>query len=93
MVDQLIANKAKLNERAEKTQRQVRSVAELFVKMLGEDHVNRLAQDQIPKYKTLLLTLPKQYGKGENDKNLPLSDWLNGQKNCPRRKWAASAPP
>jgi integrase len=83
LVDQLIANKAKLNEWAEKTQRQVRSVAELFVKMLGEDHVRLLAQDQIAKYKTLLLTLPKQYGKGENDKNLPLSDWLKLAKKLP----------
>ena len=86
LVDQLIANKAKLNEWAEKTQRQVRSVAELFVKMLGEDHVSRLAQDQIPKYKTLLLTLPKQYGKGENDKNLPLSDWLKRAKKLPAKE-------
>lgn len=83
LVDQLIANKAKLNEWAEKTQRQVRSVAELFVKMLGEDHVRLLAQDQIAKYKTLLLTLPKQYGKGENDKDLPLSDWLKRAKKLP----------
>lgn len=82
----MIANKAKLNEWAEKTQRQVRSVAELFVKMLGEDHVSRLAQDQIPKYKTLLLTLPKQYGKGENDKNLPLSDWLKRAKKLPAKE-------
>ena len=86
LVDQLIANKAKLNEWAEKTQRQVRSVAELFVKMLSEDHVSRLAQDQIPKYKTLLLTLPKQYGKGENDKNLPLSDWLKRAKKLPAKE-------
>jgi integrase len=83
LVDQLIENKAKLNEWAEKTQRQVRSVAELFVKMLGEDHVRLLAQDQIAKYKTLLLTLPKQYGKGENDKDLPLSDWLKLAKKLP----------
>jgi hypothetical protein len=83
LVDQLIANKAKLNEWAEKTQRQVRSVAELFVKMLGEDDVGLLAQDQIAKYKTLLLTLPKQYGKGENDKNLPLSYWLQKAKKLP----------
>jgi integrase len=83
LVDQLIENKAKLNEWAEKTQRQVRSVAELFVKMVGEDHVRLLAQDQIAKYKTLLLTLPKQYGKGENDKDLPLSDWLKRAKKLP----------
>lgn len=83
LVGQLIENKAKLNEWSEKTQRQVRSVAELFVKMLGEDHVRLLAQDQIAKYKTLLLTLPKQYGKGENDKNLPLSDWLKLAKKLP----------
>jgi integrase len=51
--------------------------------MLGEDHVRLLAQDQIAKYKTLLLTLPKQYGKGENDKNLPLSDWLKRAKKLP----------
>jgi integrase len=86
LVDQLIANKAKLNEWAEKTQRQVRSVAELFVKMLGEDHVRLLAQDQIAKYKTLLLTLPKQYGKGKNDQNIPLSDWLARAKKLPPEK-------
>ena len=86
LVDQLIANKAKLNEWAEKTQRQVRSVAELFVKMLGEDHVRLLAQDQIAKYKTLLLTLPKQYGKGKNDKNLPLCDWLKRAKKLPSKE-------
>jgi len=86
LVDQLIENKAKLNEWAEKTQRQVRSVAELFVKMLGEDHVRLLAQDQIAKYKTLLLTLPKQYGKGKNDQNFPLSDWLKRAKKLPAEK-------
>ena len=83
LVDQLIENKANLNEWAEKTQRQVRSVAELFVKMLGEDHVRMLAQDQIANYQTLLLKLPKQYGKGKNDKNLPLSDWLKRAKKLP----------
>lgn len=85
LVEQLIENKAKLNEWAEKTQRQVRSVAELFVKMLGADDVGLLGQDQIAKYKTLLLSLPKQYGKGENDKNLPLSDWLQKAKKMPAK--------
>ena len=52
-----------------KTQRQVRSLVATFVEMIGDDHVRSLAQSRIAEYRSLLLALPRTYGKGQNDRN------------------------
>ncbi|MCG2644788.1 MULTISPECIES: hypothetical protein [Bradyrhizobium] len=67
----------------EKTQRQVRSLVATFVEMIGEDHVRALAQGRIAEYRSLLLALPRSYGKGQRDRATPLSEWLERAKKLP----------
>jgi hypothetical protein len=51
--------------------------------MIGEDHVRALAQSRIAEYRSLLLALPRSYGKGQNDRSTPLLDWLERAKKLP----------
>ncbi|MDB5566618.1 MAG: phage integrase family protein [Tardiphaga sp.] len=80
LADRLIEEKAKLNEWRPKTQAQVRSVAELFVKMIGADDVALVSQGRVADYRTLLLKLPKNYGKDPKDFDRPLSEILETAK-------------
>ncbi|RQH13611.1 tyrosine-type recombinase/integrase [Bradyrhizobium sp. RP6] len=86
LAENLIKEKAQLGEWNEKTQRQVRSVVATFVEMIGEDHVRALAQGRIAEYRSLLLALPRSYGKGQNDRAKPLSEWLERSKKLPDDK-------
>lgn len=84
LAERLVEEKAKLGEWNAKTQRQVASVAALFVEMIGDDHVRSLAQNRIAEYRSLLLSLPRTYGKGQNDRKTPLSVWLERAKGLPK---------
>ena len=83
LAENLIKEKAKLGEWNDKTQRQVRSLVATFVEMIGDDHVRSLAQSRVAEYRSLLLALPRTYGKGQNDRNTPLSVWLERAKALP----------
>jgi integrase len=82
----LIGEKAKLGEWNEKTQRQVRSLIGTFVEMIESDDVRSLSQGRVAEYRSLLLSLPKTYGKGQNDRNIPLKEWLAKAKKLPKDK-------
>lgn len=82
----MIREKANLKEWRDKTQRQVRAVAQLFVKMLGADDVALISQGHIADYRTLLLDLPKTYGKNPRDFDRPLADVLAAGKSLPPEK-------
>jgi hypothetical protein len=86
LAEKLIAEKAKLGEWNSKTQRQVRSLVATFVEMIGDDHVRSLAQSRVAEYRSLLLALPRTYGKGQNDRNIPLAVWLERAKGLPDNK-------
>ncbi|WOH57008.1 hypothetical protein [Bradyrhizobium sp. BWC-3-1] len=86
LAEKLINEKAKLGEWNTKTQRQVRSLVATFVEMIGNDHVRSLAQSRIAEYRSLLLALPRTYGKGQNDRKTPLSVWLERAKGLPDNK-------
>jgi integrase len=86
LAENLIREKAKLGEWNEKTQRQARSLVATFIEMIGEDHVRALAQSRIAEYRSLLLALPRSYGKGQNDRSTPLLDWLERAKKLPGKE-------
>ena len=86
LTEKMIDEKAALGEWNEKTQRQVRSVMATFVEMIGDDHVRSLAQSRIAEYRSLLLALPRSYGKGQHDKEAPLAEWLERAKKMPKEK-------
>lgn len=86
LAERLIEEKAKLNEWRPKTQAQVRSVAELFVKMIGADDVMLVDQSQVADYRSLLLKLPKNYGKDPKDFDRSLKELLEGAKTLPSDK-------
>uniref|UniRef100_Q07SQ5 Phage integrase family protein n=1 Tax=Rhodopseudomonas palustris (strain BisA53) TaxID=316055 RepID=Q07SQ5_RHOP5 len=86
LAERLIKEKAKLKEWRQKTQNQVRAVAQLFVKMLGADDVARVSQARIADYRTLLLTLPTTYGKNSKDFDRPLEELLEHAKALPPDK-------
>lgn len=86
LAEQLIDDKGNLGEWNVKTQRQVRSLVATFVEMIGDDHVRSLSQSRLPQYRSLLLALPKTYGKGQNDRNTPLAVWLEKAKKLPKEK-------
>lgn len=86
LAERLVEEKAKLGEWNAKTQRQVTSVVTLFIDMIGDDHVRSLAQNRIAEYRSLLLALPKAYGKGQNDHKTPLPVWLERAKVLPKNK-------
>src|ERR1700722_2721432 len=80
LTEKMIAEKATLGEWNEKTQRQVKSIVDTFVEMIGDDHVRSLSQSRVAEYRSLLLALPRTYGKGQHDKETPLSVWLERAK-------------
>jgi integrase len=86
LAEKLINEKAKLGEWNSKTQRQVRSLVATFVEMIGDDHVRSLAQSRIAEYRSLLLALPRTYGKGQNDRSIPLAVWLERAKALPENE-------
>ncbi|MCK1621205.1 hypothetical protein IVA96_32485 [Bradyrhizobium sp. 159] len=86
LAEKLINEKAKLGEWNSKTQRQVRSLVATFVEMIGDDHVRSLAQSRVAEYRSLLLALPRTYGKGQNDRKIPLSVWLERAKTLPQNE-------
>ncbi|MET3844343.1 hypothetical protein [Bradyrhizobium sp. OAE829] len=86
LAENLIKEKAKLGEWNEKTQRQARSLVATFIEMIGEDHVRALAQSRIAEYRSLLLALPRSYGKGQNDRDTSLSEWLERAKKLPEKE-------
>lgn len=86
LAEKLINEKAKLGEWNSKTQRQVRSLVATFVEMIGDDHVRSLAQSRVAEYRSLLLALPRTYGKGQNDRKTPLSVWLQRAKALPKNE-------
>ena len=61
-------------------------MAQLFVKMLGADEVGLLSQARIADYRTLLLNLPKTYGKNPKDFDRPLEELLDQAKTLPLEK-------
>lgn len=83
LAENLVKEKAKLGEWNDKTQRQVRSLVATFVEMIGDDHVRSLGQSRLAEYRSLLLALPRTYGKGQNDRKTPLSVWLERAKALP----------
>ena len=80
LTEKMIGEKATLGEWNEKTQRQVQSIVDIFVEMIGDDHVRSLSQSRVAEYRSLLLALPRTYGKGQHDKETPLSVWLERAK-------------
>ena len=86
LAERLIEEKAKLNEWRPKTQAQVRSVAELFVKMIGADDAALVNQSQVAEYRSLLLKLPKNYGKDPKDFDRSLKELLEEAKTLPTDK-------
>jgi integrase len=80
LADRLIDEKDKLQEWRQKTQAQVRSVAQLFVKMIGVDDVALVSQSRVADYRSLLLKLPKTYGKDPGDFERSLDQILLGAK-------------
>ncbi len=86
LTERLISEKAKLGEWRAKTQDQVRSAVQLFVKMLGGDDVALITQARIADYRTLLLNLPKSYGKRPDDFDRPLEELLEQAKTLPPEK-------
>ena len=69
-----------------KTQRQVRSLVATFVEMIGDDHVRSLAQSRFAEYRSLLLALPRTYGKGQQRPDIPLWCGSNVRKLYLRRR-------
>jgi len=86
LTERLIEEKAGLGEWRTKTQEQVRSVAELFVKMIGGDDTRLINQSRVADFRTLLLKLPKTYGKNPKDFDRPLADHLEQAKKLPPAK-------
>jgi hypothetical protein len=86
LTERLIEEKAVLEEWRQKTQDQVRSVSALFVKMLGTDDVARISQSAVADYRSLLLRLPKTYGKNPSDFGRSLEDILKEAKKLPKEK-------
>jgi len=86
LTERLISEKAQLKEWRKKTQDQVRAGAQLFVKMLGADDVALISQARIADYRTLLLNLPKTYGKNPKDFDRPLEELLDRARTLPPEK-------
>jgi integrase len=86
IAERLIEEKAKLNEWRPKTQAQVRSVTELFVKMIGADDAALVNQSQVAEYRSLLLKLPTNYGKDPKDFDHSLKELLEEAKTLPTDK-------
>jgi hypothetical protein len=80
--ERLIEENDKLNEWRPKTQAQVRSVAELFVKMIGADDASLVDQSRVAEYRPLLLKLPKNYGKDSKDFDRSLNELLEQAKDA-----------
>ena len=76
LTERLIDEKTTLGEWRPKTCEQVRSVIELFIKMIGADDAGLITQGRVAEYRSLLLKLPKTYGKRPTDKDRPLADLL-----------------
>lgn len=76
LTERLIDEKTTLGEWRPKTCEQVRSVIELFVKMIGADDAGLITQGRVAEYRSLLLKLPKTYGKRPTDRDRPLADVL-----------------
>ncbi len=91
LTEKMIDEKAALGEWNEKTQRQVRSVMATFVEMIGDDQVRSLSQSRVAEYRSLLLALPRSYGKGQHDKETPLAEWLERAKKMPKEKKGRAA--
>ena len=91
LTEKMIDEKATLGEWNEKTQRQVRSVMATFVEMIGDNHVRSLSQSRVAEYRSLLLALPRSYGKGQHDKETPLAEWLERAKKMPKEKKGRAA--
>jgi integrase len=80
LAERLIEEKDKLREWRPKTQAQVRSVAELFIKMIGADDVALVSQSRVADYRSLLLKLPKNYGKDPKDFDRSLTEILQAAR-------------
>lgn len=91
LTDKMISEKAALGEWNAKTQRQVRSVIATFVEMIGDDHVRSLSQSRVAEYRSLLLALPRSYGKGQHDKDTPLAVWLERAKGLKKEQKGRAA--
>jgi integrase len=91
LTEKMIGEKAALGEWNEKTQRQVRSLIDTFVEMIGDDHVRSLSQRCVAEYRSLLLALPRTYGKGQHDKQTPLAVWLERAKGMKKEEKGRAA--
>jgi integrase len=91
LTEKMIGEKATLGEWNEKTQRQVKSIVDTFVEMIGDDHVRSLSQSRVAEYRSLLLALPRTYGKGQHDKKTPLSVWLERAKGLKKEEKGRAA--
>jgi integrase len=91
LTEKMIGEKAALEEWNDKTQRQVRSLIDTFVEMIGDDHVRSLSQRRVAEYRSLLLALPRSYGKGQHDKETPLAVWLERAKGMKREEKGRAA--
>jgi hypothetical protein len=54
--------------------------------MIGGDDVKLINQGRVAEYRTLLLKLPKVYGKSPADKDRPLADFLKLAKQLPAKE-------
>lgn len=91
LTNKMISEKSALGEWNAKTQRQVRSVIATFVEMVGDDHVRSLSQSRVAEYRSLLLALPRSYGKGQHDKDTPLAVWLERAKGMKKEQKGRAA--
>jgi integrase len=91
LTEKMIDEKATLGEWNEKTQRQVKSIVDTFVEMIGDDHVRSLSQSRVAEYRSLLLALPRAYGKGQHDRETPLSVWLERAKGLKKEEKGRAA--
>jgi len=83
LAERMAKENLKLGTWQPNTADQARAVIDLYVRMLGEDDVSLVTQSSLAEYRSLLLRLPKNYGKSVHDKVRPLHEILARAEGLP----------
>jgi integrase len=80
LAQNLLATRSSKNRWTIKTARQMRSTADLLIRVVGHDEFTRLRQQDFGAFRDVLERLPVAYGKSSRDKARPLADVLAAAK-------------
>jgi integrase len=76
LAQNLLATRSSKNRWTIKTARQMRSTADLLIRVVGHDEFTRLRQQDFGAFRDVLERLPVAYGKSSRDKAKPLNQVL-----------------